>query len=52
MTLLKLIETLQEAFDIYGDMEIRAINDGEIFDDIEIECYDEDSSLYIELYHK
>ena len=52
MKLTELIAKLQEALDCNGDMNVSGIVNGEIFEDIEINCPDEESPLYIELYDK
>ena len=35
-----------------GDMDVVGIIDGEVFDELELNCAGEDSPLYIELYKK
>lgn len=52
MKLTELIAKLQEALDYNGDMNVSGIVNGEIFEDIEINCPDAESPLYIELYDK
>lgn len=50
MKLSELIDILTETLSINGDMDVVGIVDGTIYDDIEINCPDEDSPAYIELY--
>lgn len=50
MKLSKLIEILNEAMDLNGDMNVVGIVDGVIYHEIEINCPDEESPMYIELY--
>lgn len=50
MLLSELIKILQEAITYNGEMQVVGIVDGEIFDEIEINCPDEESPMYIELY--
>lgn len=50
MKISKLIEMLNEAMAFNGDMDVVGIVDGKIFNEIEINCPDEESPMYIELY--
>lgn len=50
MKLSKLIEMLNEAMVCNGDMDVVGIVDGVIHNEIEINCPDEESPMYIELY--
>ena len=50
MKLSKLIDILNEAMDYNGDMDVVGIVDGTVYDEIEINCPDEESPMYIELY--
>lgn len=50
MKLSELINILSDAMKQNGDMDVVGIVDGKIFDDIEINCPDKDSPMYIELY--
>lgn len=50
MELSKLISILTEALSLNGDMYVVGIVDGEIYDEIEINCPDFESPMYIELY--
>jgi hypothetical protein len=50
MKLSELIEVLNEALLMNGDMDVVGIVEGEIYDEIEINCPDEESPMYIELY--
>jgi len=52
MKLSKLIEILKETMSYNGDMDVVGIIDGEVFDELELNCAGEDSPLYIELYKK
>ena len=50
MKLSDLINILSEALTLNGDMNVVGIVDGEIYNEIEINCPDEESPMYIELY--
>ena len=50
MKLSDLIDILTETLSLNGDMNVVGIVDEKIYDDIEINCPDEDSPAYIELY--
>jgi hypothetical protein len=50
MKITELIEMLEEALNLNGDLQINGIVRGQIFPIIEINCPDSDSPLYIELY--
>ena len=50
MKMSKLINILNEAMVMNGDMDVVGIVDGTIYDEIEINCPDEKSPMYIELY--
>lgn len=50
MKLSELINVLTETLAMNGDMKVVGIVDGKIYDDIEINCPDDDSPMYIELY--
>ena len=50
MKLSALIDILTEAMSLNGDMDVVGIVDGEVFNDIEINCPDAESPMYIELY--
>lgn len=50
MKLSELIDILMDAMHENGDMEVVGMVDGAIYNDIEINCPDEDSPMYIELY--
>lgn len=50
MKLNELIDILEESMTYNGNMDVVGIVDGEIYNDIEINCPDEDSPMYIELY--
>ena len=50
MKLSELIEMLREALGMNGDMDVVGIVDGEVYNEIEINCPDEESPMYIELY--
>lgn len=52
MKLSKLIEILNEAMGYNGDMNVVGIVNGNVFNEIEINCPDEESPMYIELYKK
>lgn len=46
----ELIGILTEAFIVNGEMDVVGIVDGKIYNDIEINCPDDESPMYIELY--
>lgn len=50
MKLSELIEVLNEVLLMNGNMDVVGIVEGEIYDEIEINCPDEGSPMYIELY--
>ena len=50
MKLSSLIDILSEALTLNGDMDVIGIVDGKIYKEIEINCPDEESPMYIELY--
>jgi hypothetical protein len=50
MKLSELIAILTETMNMNGDMDVVGIVDGKIYDEIEINCPDEESPAYIELY--
>ena len=50
MKLSALINVLQETLSINGDLNIVGMVDGEIYTDFEINCPDDESPLYLELY--
>lgn len=50
MKLSELIRILTETISLNGDMDVVGIVDGKIYDEIEINCPDENSPAYIELY--
>ena len=50
MKLSELINILSEAFALNGDMDVVGIVDGKVYDEIEINCPNEESPMYIELY--
>ena len=50
MKLGELINLLSYTMIQNGDMDVVGIVDGKIFKDIEINCLDKDSPMYIELY--
>ena len=50
MKLGELINLLSYTMKQNGDMDVVGIVDGKIFKDIEINCPDKDSPMYIELY--
>ena len=50
MKLSELINILTDAMTNNGEMDVVGIVDGEIFKDIEINCPDDESPMYIELY--
>jgi hypothetical protein len=52
MKLSKLIGIMNKAIEYNGDMDVVGIVDGKVFNDIEINCPDEESPMYIELYEE
>lgn len=50
MKLSELIKVLTETFDMNGEMIVVGIVDGRVYNDIEINCPDAESPMYIELY--
>lgn len=50
MKLSDLINILSEALSLNGEMNVVGIVDGVIYNEIEINCPDESSPMYIELY--
>lgn len=50
MKLGELINILEYAWMNNGDMDVVGIVDGEIYNEIEINCPDDDSPMYVELY--
>lgn len=50
MKLSLLIKVLNECLRINGDMDVVGMVDGTTYNDIEINCPDVDSPMYIELY--
>lgn len=50
MKLSNLIDILSEILSLNGDMNVVGIVDGKIYNSVEINCPDEDSPMYIELY--
>lgn len=50
MKLSELINVLTETLTINGEMDVVGIVDGKIYNDVEINCPDDDSPMYIELY--
>lgn len=50
MKLSELIVILIEAMNLNGDIDVVGIVDGKIYNEIEINCPDEESPAYIELY--
>ena len=50
MKLSKLINILTESLSVNGDMDVVGIVDGVIYNEIEINCPDDESPMYIELY--
>ena len=50
MKLSELINMLNEALTMNGDMEVVGMVDGKIYNDVEINCPDSESPMYIELY--
>ena len=52
MKLTALIDILNEALSLNGDMDVVGMVDGTVYNEIEINCPDEASPMYIELYEK
>ena len=50
MKLSELINILAESLSVNGDMDVVGIVDGVIYHEIEINCPDDESPMYIELY--
>ena len=50
MKLSELINILTDSLSVNGDMGIVGIVDGVIYNEIEINCPDDESPMYIELY--
>lgn len=50
MKLSELINILTESLSMNGDMDVVGIVDGVIYNEIEINCPDDESPMYIELY--
>lgn len=50
MKLSELINILAESLSVNGDMDVVGIVDGVIYNEIEINCPDDESPMYIELY--
>ena len=50
MKLSKLINILTDSLSVNGDMDVVGIVDGVIYNEIEINCPDDESPMYIELY--
>ena len=50
MKLSELINILTESLSVNGDMDVVGIVDGVIHNEIEINCPDDESPMYIELY--
>lgn len=50
MKLSELINVLMETLSMNGEMEVVGIVDGKIYNDVEINCPDDESPMYIELY--
>ena len=50
MKLSELINILAESLSVNGDMDVVGIVDGVIYHEIEINCPDYESPMYIELY--
>lgn len=50
MKLSLLIKILEECLRINGDMDVVGMVDGAVYGDIEINCPDVESPVYIELY--
>lgn len=50
MKLSELINVLTEALSMNGDMDVVGMVDGKSYNDIEINCPDDESPMYVELY--
>ena len=50
MKLTKLIAMLQETLELNGDMTVVGVRNGFVYPDIELNCPDSESPLYIEFY--
>jgi hypothetical protein len=50
MKLSELINILTESLSVNGDMDVVGIVDGEIYNEIDINCPDDESPMYVELY--
>ena len=50
MKLSELIKVLTETLAMNGEMNVVGIVDGRVYNDIEINCPDAESPMYIELY--
>ena len=50
MKLSELINILTDSLYVNGDMDVVGIVDGVIYNEIEINCPDDESPMYIELY--
>lgn len=50
MKLSEMIAMMQQALSENGDMPVVGIVDGVVYNDIEINCPDSESPMYIELY--
>lgn len=50
MKLSELINILAKSLSVNGDMDVVGIVDGVIYNEIEINCPDNESPMYIELY--
>ena len=50
MKLSELIRILAESLSVNGDMDVVGIVNGVIYNEIEINCPDNESPMYIELY--
>ena len=50
MKLSELINILTESLSVNGDMDVVGIVGGVIYNEIEINCPDDESPMYIELY--
>lgn len=50
MKLSELINILTESLSVNGDMDVVGIVNGVIYHEIEINCPDDESPMYIELY--
>ena len=52
MKLVELINILEDSLMHNGDMDVVGIVNGEVFSDIDINCPDSESPMYIELYKR